>query len=67
MLKKDIQWAIEGVTYLVKNVPYEELDSEGKEYLDVKTCILLGGLRDLMVMNEIPHILKFDDFVDIEF
>ncbi|PLR99603.1 hypothetical protein [Bacillus sp. T33-2] len=67
MLKKDFVWAISGVQYKVKNVPYYEMDAPEKEYLDLDVTIKLAAIRDLMYANEIPHEVDYEDIDHIEF
>ncbi|PLR83591.1 hypothetical protein CVD25_17205 [Bacillus canaveralius] len=67
MLKKDIIWRIDQTEYVVRNVPYVKLDADGEEFLDMDVSVTMTALRDLMVENEIPHDVDYEDFAHIEF
>lgn len=64
-MKKDIKWILSSIDYVVKNVPVIELD--GEEFFDTNTSIVLLTLKDLMIENEIPNEVDFDDFKHIKF
>lgn len=66
-MKKDIHWSILETDYIVRNVPYEIYDAEGEVFFDLGVSIKLTAIRDLMVMNELPHDLDYDVFKDVEF
>lgn len=66
-LKQDVNWTISDVNYVVRNVPYTELDAEGDEFFDLGVTIKLAMIRDLMYMNQIPHDVNFDDVADMKF
>jgi chromosome condensin MukBEF complex kleisin-like MukF subunit len=67
MLTKDIHWQIAERKYVVRNVPYLKADHDREELLDMDVSIAITTLRDLMVENEIPHDVSYEDFADIEF
>lgn len=67
VLTKDIIWRIEQNEYIVRNVPYVELDADGAEFLDLDVSITVTALRDLMVGNAIPNDVRYEDFANIEF
>jgi hypothetical protein len=66
LLKKDVHWTISNVNYVVRNVPYTELDAEGDEFYSLGVSIKLTMIRDLMYMNQIPHDVNFDDVADLD-
>lgn len=65
MLKKDIIWSIDETVYHIRNVPYIMHDDE--EYLDLGVSFRIMTIRDLMVQNEIPHNVNYEDVADIIF
>lgn len=62
-----------GCLYLKKNkysffaVEKEKADYDHEELLDMDVSIAITTLRDLMVENEIPHEVSYEDFADIKF
>ena len=67
MLTKDIIWNINQNEYIVRNVPYQELDTDGEDFIDFNVSITITALRDLMVDEAIPKDVNYSDFADIEF
>lgn len=65
VVRKTIQWSINGVTYKITNVPYGVHD--WGEFLDLDTSIKVTAIRDLMFMNEIAHELDYRTVEDVEF
>jgi hypothetical protein len=66
IIKKEFTWTINGKEYKVLNVPFYEMNAEEKGYIDAEVALKLSLIRDLMVANEIPHIVDFDEVADIE-
>lgn len=66
-MKKDIFWTIKDIRYVIRNVPYIEADYDHEELLDLDTAVKLEMIGHLMVENEIPHDVDFDDIADLEF
>lgn len=66
IVKKEFTWNINGKEYKVLNVPFYEMNAEEKDYVDTEVAIKLAIIRDLMVANEIPHTVDFDEVADIE-
>jgi hypothetical protein len=66
VIKKEFAWTINGKEYKVLNVPFYEMNAEEKDYIDAEVALKLSLIRDLMVANEIPHIVDFDEVADIE-
>ncbi|HBI05156.1 MAG TPA: hypothetical protein DDY49_14135 [Paenibacillaceae bacterium] len=64
---KDVTWSISGIEYIVRNVPYSMLSAIDSEFLDLDVSIRLTAIRDLMVENEIPHDINYEDLAHIEF
>lgn len=65
-LTKDVVWDINGKQYIVKNVPYSELQAEENEYFDMDVSIRLTMLRDLMFMEEIPPEIDYNIVANFE-
>jgi hypothetical protein len=65
-LKKEFTWNINGKEYKVLNVPFYEMNADEKDYVDAEVALKLALIRDLMVANEIPHTVDFDEVADIE-
>jgi hypothetical protein len=64
-MKKDVTWSINGTEYKVLNVPYVVFDDDDDEFIDISVSIKLIIVRDLMVANEIPHTVNYDNIADI--
>lgn len=64
-MRTDFKWRIGDTDYIIRNVPCEEYGGEKVFNLDVS--IKVATIRDLMVMNEIPHDVDFKLAEDIEF
>lgn len=64
-MKKDFEWEINGIKYKVLNVPFYEMDDD-ERCVDFEVALKLALIRDLMVANEIPHTVDFDEVADIE-
>ncbi len=62
---KHMKWSIYNNDYIIRNVPYEIIDSE--EVIDLDTSVKVTALRDLMVEEDIPKDVDFNDFDEIEF
>lgn len=65
--KKSIIWHIDQDEYVVRNVPYIEIDAEGEEFLDANVSITITALRDLMYDGAIPRVVDYEQFAHIEF
>ena len=65
--QKDIVWSILDKEYTVRNVPYSILDAEGEEFLSLGVSVKLELIRKLMLMDEIPHNVDFNDVADLKF
>ena len=63
--KTDLHWIIGNTSYVIRNVPYEQIHDE--ESFDMNTAIKITMLRDLMVEDKIPHDVDFESVVDFEF
>ena len=61
---RDIHWSISGTDYVIRNVPYEQIDNE--EYLDINVSIKITALRDLMFENAIPKDVNYEHYDGIE-
>ena len=66
IVKKEFTWTINGEKYKVLNVPFYEMDAPEREYVDTEVALKLALIRELMVADEIPHIVDFDEVADIE-
>ncbi|WP_226682138.1 hypothetical protein [Sutcliffiella horikoshii] len=66
-LKKDIVWQVNQENYIIHNVPYTLNNSKTEEYLDINVTITVTALRDLMVSEQLPSEINFDDFSDVKF
>ncbi|KDE47349.1 hypothetical protein [Geobacillus sp. CAMR5420] len=66
IVRKEFAWTIDGEKYKVLNVPFYKMNAEEKEYVDFETALKLSLIRDLMVANEIPQIVDFEEVADIE-
>lgn len=66
-MKREMIWHIDGTEYKVLNVPMCELHAEEEEYVDLDIALKLGMIRDLMVANDIPPLVDFDEVVDLVF
>jgi hypothetical protein len=67
IIKKEMTWNIGDEEYKILNVPYYEMNSEEKEYLDFDVALKLSLIRDLMVADEIPRTVDFDEIADLTF
>lgn len=67
IIKKEMTWNIGDEEYKILNVPYYEMNSEEKEYLDFDVALKLSLIRDLMVVDEIPRTVDFDEIADLTF
>ncbi|MED4852178.1 hypothetical protein P9386_10150 [Caldifermentibacillus hisashii] len=63
--KKDVLWQILGNEYRVLNVPHYKMNSE--EYFDIDVTFKLAMIRDLMITNEIPKTVNFEEIADFTF
>jgi hypothetical protein len=66
IIKKEFTWNINDKEYKVLNVPFYEMNTEEEDYVNAEVAIKLALIRDLMIADEIPHIVDFDDVTDIE-
>jgi hypothetical protein len=66
IIKKEFTWNINDKEYKVFNVPFYEINAEEEDYVDAEVAIKLALIRDLMIADEIPHIVDFDEVADIE-
>lgn len=64
---KDIVWSILDKEYAVRNVPYSRLAADGEEFLSLGVSIKLELIRELMLLDEIPNDVDFNDVADIKF
>lgn len=67
MKKKDFHITIEGVHYVIRNVPYEEHDCEGEVFYNLGVCIKIEIIFSLMYDNVIPKDVNFDLVADEDF
>ncbi|MCB5936616.1 hypothetical protein LI012_14655 [Caldibacillus thermoamylovorans] len=63
--KKDVLWQILGNEYRVLNVPHYKMNLE--EYFDIDVTFKLAMIRDLMITNEIPKTVNFEEIADFTF
>lgn len=66
IIKKEFTWTINGEKYKVLNVPFYEMDAPEREYVDIEVVLKLALIRELMVADEIPHTVDFEEVVDIK-
>lgn len=66
-MKKDIEWTIEGTSYVIRNVPHEIYEGYDDGLIDMSVAIKVTALRDLMVENQIPHDFDYEVVKDVEF
>lgn len=64
MQTKNVTWSISNKEYVVRNVPYQVIETE--EFLALDVSIKLTALRDLMFENKIPQDVNFKDLDGIE-
>lgn len=65
--RKDIVWCILEKEYVVRNVPYTKINVNGEEFISAGVSVKLELIRKLMLMNEIPHDVNFNDVADLKF
>lgn len=65
--KKDLVWHDLDGKYAVRNVLYSKLGAEGEEFLGLGISVKLELIRELMMNDEIPHDIDFDDVIDLQF
>jgi hypothetical protein len=65
-LRIDLHWTMENINYVIRNVPYEMLDVEDEEVINLDVAIKLELIRELMYTNQIPHDVDFDKVSDLE-
>jgi hypothetical protein len=60
VIKKDCSFTIDGLTYLVKNVPFANTDSEKNTPATRDIALKMALVYDLMISNELPNVIDFD-------
>lgn len=66
-MKKDFNWSVSGINYIVRNVPHEMSNTEGGASIDIGDAVKLGMIRDMMYENIIPHDVNFDLVANFKF
>jgi hypothetical protein len=64
--KKDFEWYINGTEYKILNIPYERIDAEGEEFVDLDVATKMEMLRELMVAERIPPVVDFEIVAEFE-
>lgn len=64
--KKDFQWEMEGTEYKILNVPYERIDADGEEFVDLVVATKMEMIRELMIAKRIPPIVDYEVVADLE-
>jgi len=66
MSKKVFKWDMDGTEYKILNVPYERIDTEGEEFVDLDVAIKMEMVRELMIAEKIPSVVDFNVVANFE-
>lgn len=66
-MKRDFILEKDGKKYTIKNVPYEEYEAEGEEFVDAGVAVKLEMILVLMYDSKIPDEVDFEEIKDLEF
>ncbi|WP_143083022.1 hypothetical protein [Salibacterium qingdaonense] len=64
---KDIVWSVVDKEFAVRNVPFSRMDADGEEFLSLGVSAKLELIRELMLNDEVPHDVNFEDVADLKF
>lgn len=64
--KKVFAWDMDGTKYKILNVPYELMDTEGEEFVDLDVAVKMEMIRELMIAERIPSVVDFEVVANFE-
>lgn len=64
--KKDFVWEMNGTEYKILNIPYEELDADGEEFVDLQVALKMEMIRELMIAERIPSVVDYEVVATLE-
>lgn len=64
--KRVFSWDMDGTEYKILNVPYERIDTEGEEFVDLDVAVKMEMVRELMAAERIPSVVDFEVVANLE-
>ncbi|GAB4074296.1 hypothetical protein GCM10028778_17990 [Barrientosiimonas marina] len=66
-LTRDMVWHVSSDKKMtVRNVPYSMMDTDGEEIISLDVSIKLELIRELILQEEVPQDVDFNDIADVE-
>ena len=67
MKRRDLTTNVGDKVFTVRNIPYENYDAEGEEFVDIGVALKIAMIRDLMDADEIPYDVDYTKVEDLKF